>query len=49
MRRKPLTRETVVAVDISAAERAMDGLLMVDSLSYLLGMGEAAAVRESPK
>jgi hypothetical protein len=48
MRRKPLTRETVVAADIIAAERAMEGLLMVESLSHSPGMGEAAVVRESP-
>jgi len=29
MRRNPVTRDIVVAVDINAVERAMDGLLMV--------------------
>jgi hypothetical protein len=29
MRRKPVTRETVVAADIIAVDRTMDGLLMV--------------------
>ncbi len=33
IRRNPVTRESVVAVDISAAERAMEGLLMAESFS----------------
>jgi hypothetical protein len=33
MRRKPLTRDSVVAVDIIAAERAMEGLLIAESFS----------------
>ena len=35
MRKKPLMRESAVAVDIIAAERAMEGLLMVESLSLV--------------
>ena len=31
MRRKPLTRDSVVAVDIIAVDRAMEGLLMAES------------------
>ena len=30
MRRKPLTRDSVVAVDIIAVDRAMEGLLMAE-------------------
>jgi hypothetical protein len=33
MRKKPLTRDSVVAVDIIAAERAMEGLLIAESFS----------------
>ena len=31
MRRKPVTRDSMVSVDIIAVERAMDGLLMADA------------------